>query len=274
LNDPEGINTEFPVGSDTRWYDVHRSPLVDPRGFRMGELLLLRDVTEQRRVQALQLDRQRESGAVAERRRMARDLHDDLSQKLGFINVQIQAVAQLLATGRPEEAGTHLGRLAEVARDAQAHVRELIAGWRAARPEQSFARLLRRAVEDFGLKHGIPLEVRLTEEQAFPELDAAVEGQLLRIVLEALANVSKHARARKVLVTLAGDSGGIGVTVEDDGVGFDPQKAAGADKAFGLRIMAERAAEVGGTLRIISEPGRGTRVTVWASGPRIAQIPG
>ena len=85
---------------------------------------------------------------------------------------------------------------------------------------------------------------------------------------EALANVQKHACATNVRVALAGDGGGLQVTVEDDGVGFVPPNCDAASNGFGLRIMAERAAEVGATLSISSEPGCGTRVTVRLPGPQ------
>jgi signal transduction histidine kinase len=94
-------------------------------------------------------------------------------------------------------------------------------------------------------------------------LDSRVRVQLIRIVQEGLANVRKHAHASAAQVVFTFDAGRIQVRIEDDGVGFDVARLFQAEgQSFGLRSMRDRAEALGGTLRILSAPGRGTRVII------------
>jgi len=263
LDDPDVKHVEIQAGADTQWYEAQLSPLLNARGFRLGQLLLLHNVTEQKRTQVAQLERQRLLAAVEERHRVAYELHDDISQALAFINLQAQAVNEALTAGHPQQAGAYLSRLAEVAREIQADVRELISGLMTTiSPEHGLVETLRRTVEQFNQKYGIQAELSLVDEGHIPTLEPVLEVQLLRIVQEALTNIRKHACARNVYVALAVTPAEVEVTVEDDGVGFNPNELAGASGTYGLRIMSERAAELGGTFQVSSEPGCGTQVVV------------
>ena len=91
--------------------------------------------------------------------------------------------------------------------------------------------------------------------------EPAAAVQLLRIIQEALSNVRKHSHAAHVRVSLAARDGAAEVTIADDGRGFTPGPS--GSNGFGLRFMAERAAQVGGTCRVSSASGQGTRVVVW-----------
>jgi signal transduction histidine kinase len=263
LDDPDVTHVEIQAGKDTQWYEAHLSPLLHARGFRLGQLLLLHNVTEEKQAQAAQLERQRLLAAVEERHRVACELHDDLCQELAFINLQAQAVYEALAAGQAQQAGAYLSRLAEVAREAQADVRGLISGLMTTiSPEQGFVETLRQTVEQFRQKYAIQAELRLVDEEHIPALEPVVEVQLLRIVQEALTNIRKHACARNVYVYLAATPTGVDVTVEDDGVGFNPSELAGTSGTYGLRIMSERVEELGGIFQVSSEPGCGTQVIV------------
>jgi signal transduction histidine kinase len=101
------------------------------------------------------------------------------------------------------------------------------------------------------------VDTRLEPVRLRPE----VEHAALRIVQEALANAVKHAQPDRIALTLVAREGRVTVTVRDDGAGFDPADS-GARHGLGLRLMGERAAEVGGELRVESQPGRGTTVEV------------
>jgi nitrate/nitrite-specific signal transduction histidine kinase len=85
----------------------------------------LRDITERQRAQAHLLQQQRALAVLEERERLARELHDDLGQVMGYVNVQAQAVRELLATGQTEAADAHLARLTAVVQDAHADLREV-----------------------------------------------------------------------------------------------------------------------------------------------------
>ncbi len=270
LDDPGMMQTEIQIGADSRWYEAHLSPLLHARGFHLGKLLLLHDETEQKQARVAQLEQERLSAAESERQRVGRDLHDDLSQELAFINLQAQAASELLAAGQSHQAGAYLGRLAEVSREAQAKVRKQITGAMVTfAPEQGFAGVLGREVEQFGQKHGLRMEINIKNDGPTQALEPAVEVQLFHIIQEALANVYKHACASNVRVSLVANPAEVTVIVEDDGVGFDAAKLARGDRTFGLRIMAERAAEIGAAFQVASEPGQGTRVIVCIRNPKV-----
>jgi signal transduction histidine kinase len=248
---------------DVRLCALECSVLEDFRGVSIGHLLMLRDVTEQRRVQAQTLEQQRTLAVLHERERLARELHDSLAQVLAFMNTQGQAVRRLLERGEIAAADEQVGRLVEVAREADIDIRESILGLRVALAEGGLWPALTTYLDQYEQRFGIHTELRRPEtfgDEAFAPL---VEVQLLRIIQEALANARKHSCAHSVRVTFAARDGFAQVAVQDDGCGFDPGEVF-KDSAgrVGLRVMRERAEEIGGALALQSAPGRGTEVVV------------
>jgi signal transduction histidine kinase len=154
--------------------------------------------------------------------------------------------------------------LASVAQDAHADVREYIVGARTGlSANDGFLAALETYRLRFGEASGIRVDLDVQPGLTAQSLDPMVEAQLLRIIQEALTNVRKHARAHSVEIHLGAREGWAEAVVQDDGAGFDPallESAAG--QRFGLRLMKERADEVGGGVRISSAPGSGTRVTI------------
>jgi signal transduction histidine kinase len=267
---PEGdtpYRTEISLGlgHDARLFALDCSVLEDFRGLPVGHLLMLRDVTEQRRAQAQTLEQQRTLAVLQERERLARELHDNLGQVLGFVNVQGQAVRHLLARGEIAEADDQVARLVEVAREADTDIRESILGLRVALTEGGLWPALESYLNQYQQRCGIQAELRRPQTLGDGAFEPQVEVQLLRIVQEALTNARKHARARSVCVAFAAQDGRVQVTVQDDGCGFDPVRifddSAGR---VGLRVMRERAEEIGGTLAVRSAPGEGTQVILTA----------
>jgi PAS domain S-box-containing protein len=254
--------SEVSVEVGERWYQVSCSPLDDRRGFRLGRLVVFRDITEGKRARELLIERQRALAAVQERERVARELHDGLGQVLGFVKMQAQAAQGLIATD-PGAAESHLVRLAAVAQDAHADVREYILGAGMAEGDAPGLLVpLRRYLERFSAAYGLSVELAVGPELGDGAFGPAAQLQLLRIVQEALTNARKHARAEHVQVKLSASNGAVEVVVADDGQGFDPAQVAGDGQRFGLRFMRERAAEVGGTVEVRSAPGRSTQVVV------------
>lgn len=200
--------------------------------------------------------------AVAEERvRIAREMHDGLAQVLAYVNAKAQAVKGFLAKGDSAEAGVQLDQLAVAAREVLTDVRE---GILALRTRTALDRGLGETVDDFARRWGDQAGVEATVAYD-PDLrlSPTVELQLLRIVQEALSNVRKHSGARRAQVALRCAGGRLQVEVEDDGSGFDPEAGRPGDAPrFGLAIMRERAASIGGTIAYHSAPGRGTRVHV------------
>jgi len=270
-NDAVETRTGIVVGSggSQKHYESHISPLTDQHGQPAGQVIILHDVTELSRVQAQLLQQQLSLAALEERERIARELHDSLAQVLGYVNVQAQAIRDLLARGQTTAADTYLARLVAVAQEAHTDVREYIVSVKATiSPKRDFLPALTQQLQRFSQDYGIHTELIVPDGLAEGALEPTVELQLLRIVQEALANVRKHARAHSVRVSLALNGGQrerevMQVMVEDDGCGFEPASLAGGDRqTFGLRIMRERAEGIGGGLQVHSAPGCGTRITV------------
>ena len=199
----------------------------------------------------------RELAVRGERERIARELHDGLAQVLGYVNTKSQAVDELLAAGRLEEARGRLGELAAAARSQYVDVREAILGLRGPVAAQGgLAASLRVYGGRFAEASKLVVRVEAMDRPSRVRLDPAVEDEAFRIVREALTNVRKHAAARRVTIRLDEVDDSLVVEVEDDGRGFEPATSGWADdgpRRLGLSTMAERAASVGG--RIEWRPG-------------------
>ena len=247
-------------------FSLRISSLTDRHQRPLGRVLILNDVTERKEV-AARLSRQQQALAVLEEReRLARELHDSLGQVLGYVNVQSQAVQALLARDKPEQAQERLVQLADAARSAQIDVREYIASVRT-NPEREadFSAVLVEMLQGFQRLSGIESELTFSGNMDALVFSPTVEVQLTRIVQEALSNVRKHAQADRVQVTVAELGDHAEITIADDGLGFDPIATADSESGhFGLKIMAERAASVGGQLQVESHPGEGTRIVIKA----------
>ncbi len=201
----------------------------------------------------------REVATLAERERIAGDLHDGIIQSIYATGLSLEECVRL-AEEDPRQiksiVETSIRNLNMVIRD----VRNYIIGLQ---PEGLQASGLTRSLAD--LAHGLSLnrliEVKLDVE---PDIDAALTpeqtGHLFQICREALTNVVKHAGASKVLLTLARSDRQLRLRVEDDGLGFDPTRRSVSGR--GLRTMEERAKRLGGFLQLEGIEGRGTRVTI------------
>lgn len=215
------------------------------------------------------LHRRLNSAAVSEERlRIAQEMHDGLAQVLAYVNTKAQVVREHLKRERVEEATKHLDQLASAAREVYSDVRESIIGLRSAAASGSSATdSLRDYVTTWEAESGIVGRLHLETDLRVP---AGSELQVLRIIQEALANVRKHSKAQHVDVWVAEVDSRIRITVQDDGIGFNPAELGRAEfPRFGLSTMRERAESVGALFQLESTPGEGTRVTIEVP----AQIP-
>jgi signal transduction histidine kinase len=196
--------------------------------------------------------------ALEERQRLARELHDSVVQALYGVTLSTEAATRLLAAGDTALTATYLREIRETAEDALKEMRLLIFELRPPILEREglVAALQARLDTVEGRAGG--LEATLDVHGTAP-LPPAIEEVFYRVAQEALNNVLKHARARRVTVTLERDGPLARLLVADDGVGFDAHDD-GPRRGLGLRGMAERAAQVGGSLGVESTPGRGTLV--------------
>ncbi len=195
---------------------------------------------------------QHEAGRLAERQRLAADIHDTLAQGFTSILMLIQA-AQAELGGGHRQAMRQLELAAQTARENLAEARTLVADLAPAQLDGgTLADALRRLVEAPDLAASFDLDGTPRK------LPVATEVVLLRVCQEALANVRKHARAATATVRLGYQAGAVRLEVSDDGAGFDPCEVSGG---YGLRGMRARVGEAGGTLTVTSSPGAGTRVS-------------
>jgi len=222
-------------------------------------------IVSERRRAALELaESQRREGerAALERHRIARDLHDSVSQTLFSTTLHVRTaqraleLEQLDATG---PVGEELGEIGQLTRGALAEMRALILELRpGALAEEGLVAALAKQASALSAREGLVIEV--DGPDADLPLGPEVEEQLYRLGQEALANVVKHARASSATVRIAATDDIVTIEVTDDGRGFDP--AAVGPEHFGLRSMRGRAADLGGRLELTSAPGAGTVLRV------------
>lgn len=216
-------------------------------------------------IQAAQLREQERQGAIlGERDRIARELHDSMAQVLGSTHLRLRGlIGRPDLTDRPAVVA-ELADLAGVADEAYRDVREAILGLREASRPRGLFESLEAYLEKYTLQSGVPamLETGLEGE---PSIPTSSEIQIIRVIQEALTNVRKHAGATAARIRVssvgAGPEAGLMIVIEDDGRGFDTNATpVRRDGGYGLQTMRERMDLAGGTLRVDSVPGRGTRV--------------
>src|SRR5919197_445905 len=202
-------------------------------------------------------EQSRELSIVSERNRLARELHDSVSQKLFSLVLTAEAAVTLLDRD-PDQARTQVGRLQELARQALDELRSLIFELRPPDLERDgLCGALRKHVDV--LRRLQPVEVELDGDRE-PTRDPQRDRELFRIAQEALQNALRHAEASRIVVRLRGDDGRLLLDVEDDGVGFDPEAPELRSRRLGLTSMEERAQRLGARLEIRSAEGAGTTV--------------
>ncbi len=203
-----------------------------------------------------------QSAALQERGRLARELHDSVSQALFAMTMHARAAQLSLAKAGMDDGGP-LGRsvaqLAELARSALAEMRALIFELRPeALAEEGLVGALRKQGAALAAREQVQITVAGPDQPL--GLGAGAEEHLYRIVSEALHNVVKHAQADRAAVSVTAEADTIRVTVSDDGAGFDPDVKHVSH--LGLSTMAQRAEAIGADLTITSAPGAGTVVTL------------
>jgi signal transduction histidine kinase len=231
-----------------------------------ANLKLEATLTENAGLQAQLVAQAREAGVADERQRMAREIHDTITQGLAGIITQLQAADQAELAGPDSERRRHLAAAAELARESLTEARRAVHELRpgALQPGR-LADALRDVAARWSRLHQVEAAVTVTGAAA--PLTAATEVVLLRVAQEALANVAKHARAGRVGLTLSYFGDEVSLDVRDNGVGFEDVPGSPASEpaalrgGFGLTGMRERLEEISGQLAIETEPGGGTAVS-------------
>lgn len=195
---------------------------------------------------------------AAERQRMARELHDTLSQGLAGVILQLEAVDAHLANNRPERARTILRETMDRARSTLADARRVIDDLRTT-GMPGLAEAARREAEKFTSATGIPCTLELNIPVALP--DPVTEASI-RVISEGLMNIARHARATtaSLRVGITRDENELELIITDDGIGFDPEAITTGH--YGLLGVRERVRLAGGRLEVLSGAGQGSQLVI------------
>jgi signal transduction histidine kinase len=203
-------------------------------------------------------DRVRRLGIVSERERISRDLHDSIIQRIYGVALSLDDVPAMVREA-PAEASERVDRAIDALHATIGEIRGFIFGLRPVLLEEGGLLLaLQTLAEEVRLNSAVEIEVHGSEP---PPMPIETSAELLSIVRETLSNVARHAGAEHATILLEPRDDELHVEIADDGRGFDPTAPLiGAHQ--GLRNVADRAARLGATLQITSQPGTGTRIIV------------
>jgi signal transduction histidine kinase len=201
-------------------------------------------------------EEQQRSAIVAERTRFARDMHDTLAQGFTGIMMQLNAAEQRLQDDS-SEARIHIDKARQLANESLEEARRSVS---ALRPTALSNGTLLEAIAQIGRKltSDSGLQLKTTLEGQPYSLTEGCEANLLRIAQEAMTNAVRHAGGSSIDVLLAYRTGSVVLDVGDSGHGM----SGGESSGFGIDGMRQRAREIGGEIRILSDPGHGTRIVV------------
>lgn len=225
-------------------------------------LVTLAELTAVALAGARMRENERQGAIVAERERIARELHDSLAQVLGVTHLRLQALRVSPSVRIDEAVAAEVGELAGICHEGYRDVREAILGLgQSSRPDRYLLDSLSAYLQAYTRQSGIETSLEADVDRDLVLLPRC-EVQVIRIIQEALTNVRKHAGARSAVVRVTRADRSIVFGVEDDGRGFAPDTLpTGSDGfGFGLSSIRERALLIGASLTIDSAPGSGTRL--------------
>lgn len=226
-------------------------------------------LTELVRTRQQLAETEREQGALAERARLARDIHDTVAQGLSSIQMLLRAAER----STPGPGADYLKLARETAADSLAETRQIIRELTPTRLDSGLADALRRLGQEQTRRTSVPVAVTAAEDIHLP---MGTQTALLRIAQGALSNAMRHASASHAAVDLTVVGETATLTVRDDGCGFDVSTAVadplGSD-SFGLRAMRERVEQLDGILEVVSAPGQGTTITARLPIPSESESP-
>jgi PAS domain S-box-containing protein len=248
---------------EERWLEHVCQPVYGSDGKYMGRRGSNRDITERRRAEEAVEEQAREQAVAAERSRLARELHDSVTQALYSVTLYAEATRLALSAKKTGVATENLRELHNMAREAMIDMRMLIFELHPpVLEEEGLVAALQARLAAVESRARLQTEIRVEGERRLP---IGIEEELFRIALEALNNVIKHAHAQRVTVALRFDEDGSCLEIIDDGVGFD---LAAVEKGGGRGLlgMEERVQRIDGVLSVESVPGQGTIVRVRVEG--------
>ncbi len=260
------------------WADVVITALRSPSGRLRGFAKVTRDMTERRQADEslreqrtlltkaagdlLALTRRLVEAEEAERRRLARELHDRVGQNLSALGLNLDAALASLGADAPAGIRGRLEDSLVLVENTSQTIEEVMAELRPPLLEEyGLGAALQRHTDDFARRTGVAVSFDDAAKEGARSLRIEAAVALFRIAQEALNNVAKHAAAKQVRMALSLQGPDAVLSVVDDGRGFDPAVAA-RQQRWGMRTMRERAEAAGGRIDVASAPGKGTSVVV------------
>jgi signal transduction histidine kinase len=253
------LGTLFAGTHDYREFTDQDVQLLTSIGRQVG--VAIENARQRAQIEATRRQSEMEKAVAGERNRLARDLHDSVTQSLFAVTLYADAAAQLVSSGQVDLVADNVRKLRRTAKEALGEMRLLVYELRPPLLKQEgLVAALQARLESVEGRAGLET---LLKVEGKGRLAPDVEQALYRITQEALNNIFKHAQARSITVSLrlAEHPQTTILEIADDGIGFDPAAVQGRG-GLGLRGMAERVEQLGGQLRIKSEPGAGTIVQV------------
>lgn len=265
-----GVAAKFELNWDVAgrpqcWY-VHAVPEYDASGAIQSGLTIWRDISERKEVEhrlresyemLRELTSRRETAREEERKRIARELHDELGQQLTALRMGASTLRIRFGPHNPELM-EHVQKLLELADQTMQVVRDAVSSLRPGALDAGISAAVEWLAAEFSRGTEVTYSLSVPEENLPLAEERAIA--LFRIVQEALTNVARHARARHVYVKLERVGEDCLLEIRDDGCGFDP--VAIRKRSFGLAGMKERMLMLGGKIDISSTPGKGTTIKV------------
>jgi PAS domain S-box-containing protein len=255
-----------------RWLAHACQPVFDEQGRLLGRRGSNRDITERKRAEQALRESEKElrrlsarilTAQETERRRISRELHDELGGALAVLKIRTSFIEKKLTPGQDdakaecrhmlEYIDQIIENVSRLSRDLSPSVLEDI----------GLTPALRRLIDNAGKVHGVQIVSDISNVERFLPKESHI--LVYRIFQEALTNIGKHAQAKNVSVQVRKDGDRISLFVEDDGRGFDPDcvvQSGASERGLGLATMNERARMLGGALDLKSEEGRGTRIAL------------
>ncbi len=281
-----GKSSRYILGTKTKqgkeiFLSISSVPLFDKKGRFSGTVAVVSDITEREELEKELKERTRELekeiakrsqllvdlyrgvAVTEERNRLAQEIHDSLAQTLATSVLKIELCKRLLEDN-PEEVKRVLCELRKMLAKSIKATRQVVFGLRLPNFHRTgFATVLKQYFQEFRRKAGVTGNLNLKLEKSLP---VRTQVGIYRIIREATSNVRKHAMAKNVDIRLRTDkNGNLHLIIEDNGKGFDLEKALARNKYakhFGLNGMEEQAKLLGGTFKIESAKGQGTRINV------------
>lgn len=257
---------DFSLDESDRICEAAFSALNDKNGFLIGKMIIFQDVTERKKIESDLKKQQWWRASMEERERMARDLHDNLGQVLGFINLQTQGIRKELKEAGNDTVSDRLDKLVEASQMAHREIRSYIKNTRqSANIEKDFMDMLRQEIQTFESMTDITIKKEIAPDFSGEEFQPEKRIQIFYIIKETLNNIRKHAKANSVALNIMKLEDSVEFIIEDDGVGFDGMEVGQSKTRFGLNIMKERAQSIDGKLLVSSKPGCGSQIKLRVS---------